>query len=148
VAFPLALVVVLLWQRRKLAQPVFHRTRYSEPDSIPIDLRPEIEITPGDAAGQPQAAAEMPQEPDDLKLIEGIGPSISRLLHNSGITTFRQLAETPLDQLDEILRSANLRRLADPGAWSEQARLAAGGNWAGLEQLQATLKGGRRHSNG
>jgi predicted flap endonuclease-1-like 5' DNA nuclease len=31
-------------------------------------------------------------EPDDLKLIVGIGPVLERMLHSLGITTFRQIA--------------------------------------------------------
>ena len=31
-------------------------------------------------------------EPDDLKLIVGIGPVLERMLHNLGISTFRQIA--------------------------------------------------------
>ena len=47
-------------------------------------------------------------------------------------------------KVGEILRAANLRRLADPATWPEQARYAAAGDWDGLKQFQATLKGGRR----
>ena len=31
-------------------------------------------------------------EPDDLKLVVGIGPVLERMLHNLGVTTFRQIA--------------------------------------------------------
>lgn len=31
-------------------------------------------------------------EPDDLKLIVGVGPVLERMLHNLGVTTFRQIA--------------------------------------------------------
>jgi predicted flap endonuclease-1-like 5' DNA nuclease len=96
-----------------------------------------------DNVDAPPAPAE-PAKPDDLKVIEGIGPSISRLLNSQGITTYRQLAETATSRLDEILQEADLRRLADPGTWPEQARLAADGDWEGLRRLQDTLKGGRR----
>jgi len=160
-AFLIALTAVLLWQRARLTRlaalrrpvltiPVRRGVRYVEPDSIPIDLRPAPEparppAAPAAAAAPAGPQAAQPQtEPDDLKVIEGIGPAISRLLADQGITTFRQLAETPVERLDEILRAANLRRLADPGTWPEQAYLAASGDWDGLKQLQSTLKGGRR----
>ena len=81
---------------------------------------------------------------DDLKIIEGIGPTIAGLLRERGITTFRQLAETPVERLSEILTQARLNRLADPATWPEQARLAAGAEWDQLEAFQQTLKGGRR----
>ncbi len=37
--------------------------------------------------------------PDDLKLIEGIGPKIEQLLHAAGIQTFSQLADANVDTL-------------------------------------------------
>jgi predicted flap endonuclease-1-like 5' DNA nuclease len=88
----------------------------------------------------------LPPEPDDLKLIEGIGPKISAVLQAAGILTFAQLAETRVDRLHQILQEANpnLLRLADPTTWPEQAGIAAKGDWEALEQLQAMLKGGRR----
>ena len=35
--------------------------------------------------------------PDDLKIIEGIGPKIEELLNNEGIYKYAQLAATPQD---------------------------------------------------
>lgn len=81
---------------------------------------------------------------DDLKLIEGIGPAIAGLLQTQGISTFRQLADTPIERLDDILRQAEFRRLADPATWPEQARLAADGKMDELNVFQRTLKAGRR----
>lgn len=81
--------------------------------------------------------------PDDLELIEGIGPKVSRLLREHGITTFAQLATTNVGHLERILREANLPMM-DPRTWPEQARLAAEGKWDALKALQEELKGGRR----
>lgn len=99
-----------------------------------------------EAAPPPAEAAPPPAdaEPDDLKIIEGIGPSIAGLLRQHGIVTFRQLAAAPVERLVEILTTARLNRLADPATWPEQAALAARGEWEALEQLQKSLKGGRR----
>jgi uracil permease len=80
--------------------------------------------------------------PDDLTRIEGVGPKISSVLNAAGITTFAQLARTDVARLQQILSDADLR-LADPGSWPEQARLAAAGDWAALETLQDKLTGGR-----
>ncbi len=81
---------------------------------------------------------------DDLTVIEGIGPAISALLKGAGITTYRALADAPEDRLDAILTEAKLRRIADPGTWAEQSRLAAEARWDDLKALQQTLKAGRR----
>ncbi|MCB9119549.1 MAG: DUF4332 domain-containing protein [Caldilineaceae bacterium] len=83
--------------------------------------------------------------PDDLTVIEGIGPKIAELLAADGITTFAALAATPADRLKELLLAGGRRfAIADPATWSQQAALAASGDKAGLAALQASLKGGRK----
>lgn len=90
---------------------------------------------------------EPPTEPvqrQDLRKIEGIGPKISRLLHDGGILSFAQLAETRVDRLQEILDAAGPNyQLADPETWPQQAKLAAAGDWQALEELKDQLIGGR-----
>jgi predicted flap endonuclease-1-like 5' DNA nuclease len=84
--------------------------------------------------------------PDDLQQVEGIGPRIAKLMQEAGITTFAQLADSGVSQLQQILEAADPRLiyLADPVTWPEQARLAADGAWDALKRLQDELKGGRR----
>jgi len=100
---------------------------------------PHVEHAHAERAPEPVPTA----APDDLKLIEGIGPKISSLLNAAGIMTFAQLASTPVADLQAILDKAGLR-LGDPATWPEQAALAAKGDLAGLQTLQDELKGGRR----
>jgi predicted flap endonuclease-1-like 5' DNA nuclease len=95
-----------------------------------------------EAVASPTAAPE-PPKPDDLTIIEGIGPKISALLQVAGIVTFAQLAATDVARLREIMLQANLR-IADPTTWPEQAALAAVDKWDDLKALQGSLKGGRR----
>jgi predicted flap endonuclease-1-like 5' DNA nuclease len=85
-----------------------------------------------------------PVKPDDLKIIEGIGPKIEGILHEAGIKTFAQLAAAPVSQLEKIVREDAGIRIAFPDTWPEQAKLAAEGAWDTLEELQDALKGGRR----
>jgi hypothetical protein len=80
--------------------------------------------------------------PDDLTLIEGVGPKLSSILQDAGITTFAQLAEYTPQHIQTILRAAG-HRLADPTSWPEQARLLAAGDQAGFQALTSRLKGGR-----
>ena len=83
-------------------------------------------------------------EPDDLKVIEGIGPKIERLLNDAGILTFAQLARTSVERLRAILQEAGPRfRLADPTTWPRQAGMAAEGRWDELKDYQDALQGGR-----
>ena len=81
---------------------------------------------------------------DELKAIEGIGPKIASLLNEAGINTWDQLANTKPEHIKAILAKAGKRyALATPDSWPSQAKLAADGNFGGLEQLQAQLKGGK-----
>lgn len=93
-----------------------------------------------------EMAALAPAAPDDLTLLEGIGPKIAGILGAAGVTTFAQLADLDVTRIKEILERANpkLLRLADPTTWPQQARLAAAGQHEALQELQSQLKGGRQ----
>lgn len=80
---------------------------------------------------------------DNLTRIEGIGPKISRTLHDAGVTTFAQLAALTPEQISGMLRAAKIR-LAATDSWPEQARLAAAGQWDDLKALQEQLVAGRQ----
>ena len=99
---------------------------------------PAAKVVPPPSA--PAAAA--PPAPDDLAIIEGIGPKITQLLTSSGISTFAQLASTDVSELKRILEQANLR-IADPTTWPKQASLAAAGKWDELKAYQDRLRRGR-----
>jgi predicted flap endonuclease-1-like 5' DNA nuclease len=61
--------------------------------------------------------------PDDLKLIVGVGPVLERMLHQLGVTTFRQIAywsERDIDQFDAKLPEFPGRIRRD--TWVTQAR--------------------------
>ena len=81
---------------------------------------------------------------DDLKKVEGIGPAIEKLLHNAGIMTFSQLADTTPARIREILDGGGERfRIHDPGTWPKQAAMARDGRWNELDVWQDELKGGK-----
>jgi predicted flap endonuclease-1-like 5' DNA nuclease len=167
---PLGLAVALLYRRnrlqqlagrlRSLPQALKPAPRYVEPDSIPLEIRPvePAEIAESEIAAGPEeislsrmetaesALPNLGEQTEDLKIIEGIGPSIAALLGQAGISTFHQLAETSIERLREILSAARLGHLADPATWPEQARLAEKGQWDELKQLQDTLSRGRRQT--
>ena len=50
-----------------------------------------------------------PTNPEDLKVVEGIGPKIEQLLKNDGIKTWRDLANANVDRLKGILDAAGDR---------------------------------------
>ncbi len=79
---------------------------------------------------------------DDLALIEGIGPKIALALNKTGIYTFRQLSQTPVEKLQQTVVEA--RFPADPTTWPQQAALAADGKMEELRKLQDELQAGRQ----
>jgi predicted flap endonuclease-1-like 5' DNA nuclease len=108
----------------------------------------DTNFPPAEAAQPDQAKsgdAEKPAEkPDNLVLIEGIGPKIAGLLIEARITTFQQLADTSVDVLKAILKEAGPRyRMADASTWPQQSQLAAEGKLDDLKKLQGELRGGK-----
>lgn len=82
--------------------------------------------------------------PNDLKIVEGIGPKIEGLLNEAGINSWSDLAVASVDHLREILAAAGDRyRLADPATWPKQADLASKGKWDELREYQNFLSGGK-----
>ncbi|WP_428663817.1 hypothetical protein [Runella sp.] len=82
--------------------------------------------------------------PDDLEIIEGIGPKIEELLNKEGISTFAQLAATSAEAIKAILHAAGPRfQVHDPGTWPQQAALARDGKWDELKQWQDELNKGK-----
>ncbi len=82
---------------------------------------------------------------DDLIRIEGIGPKINEIMRAAGITTFAQLAATPVEKLRELLAAAGSRYVShDPTTWPEQAAIAAKGDWTAFKKLTDELIGGVR----
>jgi predicted flap endonuclease-1-like 5' DNA nuclease len=81
---------------------------------------------------------------DDLKILEGIGPKIEELLNQFGIRTYRELSETSVQRLREILQAAGPQMtMHDPGTWPAQASLAAMADWEKLRTYQFFLKSGK-----
>jgi predicted flap endonuclease-1-like 5' DNA nuclease len=93
---PILLALLLIWRSRK-------------PRRIPVNIHRDSIPLPMDPRGA-----------DDLTEIKGIGLKSASVLNAAGITTFAQLAFTPVDRLRETLLGAKLR-LVDPATWPEQA---------------------------
>jgi predicted flap endonuclease-1-like 5' DNA nuclease len=152
----LVVVIVALWLWWQLGRPREEVGPPTKPEAAALSARP-VTAAPSHVVETPEGIARraapvlsgveepiLKVEPDDLKLIEGIGPRISGLLQEAGITTFAHLASTDVRRLKQIIAEAGLSALADPTSWPEQATLAATGQWDALETLQDELKGGRR----
>lgn len=93
------------------------------------------------AAAVEAAAPEAAPDPQDLTVVEGVGPKIGEALQAAGIHTFADLAGTSKEDLAKILNDAGLS--ADPTTWSKQAAMAAIGDMDDLKAYQDKLEGGR-----
>ncbi|MCA9969853.1 MAG: DUF4332 domain-containing protein [Anaerolineales bacterium] len=126
-------------ERTERVRPVVTREVVARtPTGMVVALQPTAETA------VPTRAPAAPAQPDNLRRIEGIGPKISRVLQDAGITTFAALAAKTPAELRVILDAAGMTGINDPTSWPEQAGLAARGEWEALEELQARLTGGRQ----
>lgn len=82
-------------------------------------------------------------EPDDLTVIEGIGPKMSRALIEAGIDTFVKLSAASEDDIRAAIQAAGMNFAPSAPTWPSQAALAARGDWDGLKRYQDTLTAGR-----
>jgi predicted flap endonuclease-1-like 5' DNA nuclease len=86
---------------------------------------------------------------DDIIIIEGIGPKIAELFKANGVSTFAQIAKMSVPEMSNILDKGGSRfKLANPGSWAQQAKLAAQNRWPELKVLQDELYAGVEASDG
>ena len=87
-------------------------------------------------------------EPDDLELVEGIGPKIAEQFRKNGLKTWADVAAAKPEQLKEVLARAGERfQMHDPTSWPEQCRMMTEHRWEELRKYQRKLSGARRTSS-
>jgi len=99
---------------------------------------PAKEVAPA-PAGKPNIPAAV-GEPDNLRLIKGVGPKLNILLNNLGITRFDQIAEwkeAEIIEVDQYLDTFSGRITRD--AWIDQAKFLAKDDIAGFEKKYGKL---------
>ena len=78
--------------------------------------------------------------PDNLKVVDGIGPKIESILKENEINTLADLADQSVDDLKGMLEQAGNRyKIHDPSSWPQQAALARDGQWSDLKAIQDAL---------
>lgn len=83
------------------------------------------------------------KDPNNLQIVEGIGPKIEKLLKEAGIATWSNLAAASEIRLQGILDGGKGDfKLARPATWPRQAELAMQGKWDELKEYQDYLQGG------
>ena len=84
------------------------------------------------------------KKPDDLKVVEGIGPKVEEALKAAGIAGWAELAAADPDKVKEILTEAEGNFAGqDPTTWPKQAKMAVDGEWDELKTWQDELDGGK-----
>ena len=90
-------------------------------------------------AGKPKIAAAV-GDPDNLRLIKGVGPKLNALLNKLGITRFDQIAAWGAEEIAEVdkyLETFSGRITRD--AWIDQAKFLAKDDIAGFEKKYGKL---------
>jgi predicted flap endonuclease-1-like 5' DNA nuclease len=116
---------------------LFGRKKETRGESMAHPVEQTLEVT------SRTEAIETSRTPDNLEIIEGIGPKIAGILIRAGFDTYSALAAASTEQLEQVLIEAKLRHLANPATWGRQAALAAAGKWDELKSYQDTLNAGR-----
>ena len=78
-------------------------------------------------APKAQAAA-----PDDLTQLNGIGPRISSILSDGGVTTYAELEHTDPSDLRKMIAQGGALPPSSLDSWPTQASYAVRGDWQGL----------------
>jgi predicted flap endonuclease-1-like 5' DNA nuclease len=92
----------------------------------------------------PPSAPPQPGKPDDLTVIEGIGPRIAGALKAAGIDSLMKLSKASNKDLEAAINAANIRLAPSLPTWAEQANLLVSGDQAEFDTLVQQLKAGRR----
>ena len=86
----------------------------------------------GPKAKAAPASATPAAKPDDFTQLTGIGPRISTLLADGGVTTYAELQHLSSEELREIITSGGALPPSSLDSWPMQASYAAKGDWNGL----------------
>jgi predicted flap endonuclease-1-like 5' DNA nuclease len=103
----------------------------------------ELSGPPTDSISRTALAA-APSRPDDLLVIDGIGPKMARALNKAGIDTFAKLAAANSDTLRAAIEAGGMRFAPTINTWPQQAAYAAKGDWDSLKSYIQSLKGGQK----
>lgn len=111
--------------------------------AAPKAAAPKVETPKAAVSKTEKKAAPKTKKTDDFKVIEGVGPKIAELIQKAGIASFKDLAKTSVEKLNEILTEAGGSYAShNPETWPEQAKLAADGKFDELKEWQDKLDGG------
>jgi predicted flap endonuclease-1-like 5' DNA nuclease len=109
-----------------------------EPEPEPAPVVAEAPAAP-EPEPEPQKPTAKSQKPDDLTIIEGIGPKMDRALRKGGIDTFGKVASASVQDLRAAIEADGLSFAPSLVNWSKQARFLADGDQPGFEAYRDYL---------
>lgn len=96
-------------------------------------------------AAKPQTAKKANSGKDKLTVVEGVGPKAQETLYANGITTYAQLADAKVQDIQKMLDDAETNfSVVKPETWPEQAALLRDGKMDEFKKLTDELDGGVR----
>jgi predicted flap endonuclease-1-like 5' DNA nuclease len=87
--------------------------------------------------------AEATAGPDDLKVIEGIGPKIDQALRADGLTRWIHIRDASQDRLKSAIEKGGVSFAPSVTTWSKQAAYLVAGDQAGFKQYTEYLVSGQ-----
>jgi len=132
------------WVNDERAENYVHANGFAVENCV-ITVTEETEVAKPKKEKKAAAKAEKAETAtDDLTKVEGIGKKIAELLVAENIVSFKDLSKVSAKKLKGILEAAGSKfKVHDPTSWPKQAKLAAAGKWAELDELQKELTGGK-----
>lgn len=119
-----------------------HRQRFTE-----LHIA-EIIGADGSSAGAAAPAVQGTQSTggkDKLTVVEGVGPKAQETLYDNGITTYAQLADAKVQDIQKMLDDSETNfSVVNPETWPEQAALLRDGDMEAFKKLTDELDGGVR----
>ena len=112
-----------------------YRALETERDRMRADLEARYRALQSGSAGP---------TPDNLMVIEGIGPKINAALINDGITRFVDIRDADEQRLRAAIKKAGMSFAPSVSTWAEQAGYLVEGDMDGFRRFVDHLSAGRR----
>lgn len=97
----------------------------AEPEVAAVEEPVAEETEPVAARPSASKSATSSNEPDDLTLIDGIGPKSAAILVDADVDTFAKLAAMSEDEIVDTIRAGGGRKSASMSTWADKAKALA-----------------------
>jgi predicted flap endonuclease-1-like 5' DNA nuclease len=149
------MITVRPWERfDDLKTPQYTGHAEHEAEAIPAqehaaELRLDEAVPGGDETPEETVPAPVAAEavPDNLEIIEGIGPKIAAALRAAGVTDFGQIAGMSAAELGAIVKQHGVRAVGRPDTWPMQATMILAGDLTEFADYKKRVRSGVLHDD-